>query len=73
MLIAGNWKLFKTQAETRAFCQAFSPPGGVEIVICPPYTSLAVAITEVASSTFPSDGENVTTVVDPGPAGDDGR
>src|SRR5436853_7073773 len=44
MLIAGNWKLFKTQAETRAFCRAFSPPGGVEVVICPPYTSRAAAV-----------------------------
>jgi triosephosphate isomerase (TIM) len=43
MLIAGNWKMFKTQAETRAFCAAFSPPDGVDVVICPPYTSLAVA------------------------------
>ena len=44
MLIAGNWKMFKTQAETRAFCAAFSPPGGVEAVICPPFTSLAAAV-----------------------------
>jgi triosephosphate isomerase len=44
MLIAGNWKMFKTQAETRAFCAAFEPPDGVEAVICPPYTSLAAAL-----------------------------
>jgi len=44
MLIAGNWKMFKTQAETRAFCAAFSPPEGVDVVICPPFTSLAVAV-----------------------------
>jgi triosephosphate isomerase (TIM) len=44
MLIAGNWKMFKTQAETRAFCEAFSPPDGVEVVICPPFTSLATAV-----------------------------
>ena len=43
MLIAGNWKMFKTQAETRAFCEAFEPPAGVEAVICPPATSLAAA------------------------------
>ena len=41
MLIAGNWKMFKTQAETRAFCAAFAPPEGVDVVVCPPYTSLA--------------------------------
>ena len=44
MLIAGNWKMFKTQAETRAFCAAFSAPEGVEAVICPPYTSLSTGV-----------------------------
>jgi triosephosphate isomerase len=44
MLIAANWKMFKTQAETRAFCAAFEPPDGVEAVICPPFTSLAAAV-----------------------------
>jgi triosephosphate isomerase len=44
VLIAANWKMFKTQAETRTFCAAFSPPDGVEVVICPPFTSLAAAV-----------------------------
>src|SRR5436190_11666603 len=44
MLIAGNWKMFKTQAETREFCAAFQPPEGVEVVICPPFTSLGAAV-----------------------------
>jgi triosephosphate isomerase (TIM) len=44
VLIAGNWKMFKTQAETRAFCDAFTPPEGVDVVIAPPFTSLAVAV-----------------------------
>jgi len=44
VLIAGNWKMFKTQAKTRAFCAAFEPPGGVEVVICPPFTSLGAAV-----------------------------
>jgi triosephosphate isomerase (TIM) len=44
VLIAGNWKMFKTQAETRSFCAAFEPPDGVDIVICPPFTSLAAAV-----------------------------
>jgi triosephosphate isomerase (TIM) len=44
VLIAGNWKMFKTQAETRAFCESFTAPDGVEVVIAPPYTSLAVAV-----------------------------
>jgi triosephosphate isomerase len=44
VLIAGNWKMFKTRAETAAFCDAFRPPQGVDVVICPPYTSLSEAV-----------------------------
>jgi triosephosphate isomerase (TIM) len=44
VLIAANWKMFKTQAETRAFCAAFEPPEGVAVVVCPPFTSLAAAV-----------------------------
>src|SRR5919202_5770225 len=36
--------MFKTQAQTRAFCDAFRPPDGVEVVIAPPFTSLSVAV-----------------------------
>jgi triosephosphate isomerase (TIM) len=44
VLIAGNWKMFNGPAETREFCSAFSPPQGVEAVLCPPYVSLAAAV-----------------------------
>jgi len=44
VLIAANWKLYKTQAETRTFCAEFQPPGGVDVVVCPPFTSLAAAV-----------------------------
>ncbi len=44
MLIAGNWKMFKGPAETLEFCAAFRPPDGVEVVLCPPYVSLAAAV-----------------------------
>src|SRR3954447_16785877 len=44
MLIAGNWKMFKGPAEARAFCDAFTPPDGVDVVVCPPYVSLAAAV-----------------------------
>jgi triosephosphate isomerase (TIM) len=43
-LIAANWKMFKTQAETRQFLQMFEPPTGVDVVICPPYTALQAAL-----------------------------
>jgi triosephosphate isomerase (TIM) len=44
MLIAGNWKMYKGPRETREFCDAFSPPAGVEAVLCPPFASLHVAV-----------------------------
>ncbi len=44
MLIAGNWKMFKGPAETREFCAAFRPPDGVDVVLCPPFVSLAAAV-----------------------------
>jgi triosephosphate isomerase len=44
MLVAGNWKMFKGPTETREFCAAFRPPAGVDVVLCPPYVSLAAAV-----------------------------
>jgi triosephosphate isomerase len=55
MLIAGNWKMYKTPEETRAFCAAFRPPDGVEAVLCPPFTSLAEAV----ASGHPTFAQNV--------------
>ena len=44
MLIAANWKMYKGPRETREFLDRFEPPDGVDVVICPPYTSLRVAV-----------------------------
>jgi triosephosphate isomerase (TIM) len=53
-VIAGNWKMYKTQADTRAFFAAFSPlvanSAHCGIVIAPPFTSIAAAI-EAAKGT----------------------
>ena len=47
-VIAGNWKMFKTQAETRAYFDAFKPlvaaTHSCDIIVAPPYTSLGVAV-----------------------------
>jgi triosephosphate isomerase len=44
-LIAGNWKMYKTQREAIAFAVEFVPliedVSGVEAVLCPPFTALA--------------------------------
>ncbi len=44
MLIAGNWKMYKGPSEALAFCRAFVPPEGVEIVVCPPFSALREAM-----------------------------
>ena len=53
-VMAGNWKMYKTLAETRAFFDAFKPlvanANHCDIVIAPPYTSLCVAV-EAANGT----------------------
>lgn len=45
--MAGNWKMYKTPAETKAFFEAFRPLVAKvtdrEIVICPPFTNLEAA------------------------------
>ena len=44
MLIAANWKMYKTAAETAAFFSrwgGFAVPGGREVVFFPPFTLLA--------------------------------
>jgi triosephosphate isomerase (TIM) len=43
-LLAANWKMYKGPRETRAFCEAFQAPEGVEAVLCPSFVSLAAAV-----------------------------
>jgi triosephosphate isomerase len=45
-MIAGNWKMFKGPTETLAFFDGFTAPDGVDVVICPSYVSLEVAVGE---------------------------
>ena len=44
MLIAGNWKMFKGPAQAEGFFAGFEPPEGVDVVLCPPYITLAAAV-----------------------------
>ena len=53
MLIAGNWKMFKGPAEAAGFCRALRDadlPEGVDVVVCPPYVSLAAAAQALAGT-----------------------
>jgi len=42
-LIAGNWKMHKTQAEAREFLASVRPREGVDVAVCVPFTALAAA------------------------------
>jgi len=51
LLIAANWKMYKGRRETREFLEHFEPPAGVDVVICPSFTSLAAAV-ETGRTTY---------------------
>ena len=62
-LIAANWKMHKTVAETEAFLDRFVAAAGelgeAEVVICPPYTSLAVAVDRTRGSAIRVAAQNI--------------
>jgi len=62
-IIAGNWKMNKNAAETTAFIDEFkskvSGVDGVDIVLCPIYTSLAAAVEAAAGSNVAIGAQNV--------------
>ena len=63
MLIAGNWKMFKWPSETAGFCSGlWERLGGlpnVEVVVCPPFTSLAGAVPALAETSIAVFAQNV--------------
>jgi triosephosphate isomerase (TIM) len=63
MLIAGNWKMYKAPAETAEFCvelrRQLSDLDGVDVAVCPPFTSLAVAVQALAGTDIAVAAQNV--------------
>ena len=63
MLIAGNWKMYKGQAETAEFCielkRALADFEAVEVAVCPPFPSLAVAVQILAGTDIAVAAQNV--------------
>jgi triosephosphate isomerase len=61
--VAANWKMHKTRAETAAFLDALLPAGerlvGVEVVVCPPFTSLQTAVERCAGTPVSVAAQNV--------------
>jgi triosephosphate isomerase len=62
-VIAGNWKMFKTAAEARAFVGALAPlvarSNHCDIVICPPFTALAAAVDAIRGSNIEVGAQNI--------------
>ncbi len=61
--MAGNWKMYKTPAETTAFFEKFRPLVATsehcEIVICPPFTNLAAAVEAARESSVRIGAQNI--------------
>ncbi len=62
-LMAGNWKMFKTPAETGAFFEAFLPlvagSAHCDVLLCPPFVNIAAAVAGCAGSAVGVGGQNV--------------
>src|ERR1700737_1751167 len=62
-VIAGNWKMFKTQAETRAFFAAFVPlvsgARHCDIVVAPPFTAISAAVEATRGGNIAIGGQDV--------------
>ncbi|MBV8728292.1 MAG: triose-phosphate isomerase [Acidobacteriia bacterium] len=63
-VMAGNWKMYKTPAETSAFFEEFRPlvaqSEHCEIVVCPPFTNLAAAVEAVRGTRIAVGAQNVS-------------
>jgi triosephosphate isomerase len=61
--MAGNWKMYKTPAETTAFFEKFRPlvekSEHCEVVICPPFTNLSAAVDAVKGGNIRVGAQNV--------------
>jgi len=61
-MVVGNWKMHKGVAETSTFLEALlqaEPPGAVEVVVCPPFTSLPHAAMLLTGSPVGLGAQNV--------------
>jgi len=62
-VIAGNWKMYKTLGDTRAFFSAFAPlvagARHCDIVIAPPFTAISAAVEAAAGTNIAIGGQDV--------------
>ncbi|QLE59265.1 triose-phosphate isomerase [Nostoc sp. TCL26-01] len=64
IVIAGNWKMFKTQAESQEFLQEFLPaledtPQERDVLLCPPFTDLGILSKSLHGSRVQLGAQNV--------------
>jgi len=63
VLIAGNWKMYKGQAETAEFCielkRSLADVEAVDVAVCPPFPSLAVGVQILAGTDIAVAAQNV--------------
>jgi len=62
-LMAGNWKMYKTAAETAAFFEKLRPlvesAAHCDMVICPPFPNLPAAVASVRGTRIGIGGQNL--------------
>ncbi|HUN62978.1 MAG TPA: triose-phosphate isomerase [Candidatus Sulfotelmatobacter sp.] len=62
-VIAGNWKMYKNQKQTRAFFRAFKPLVAeitdCDMVIAPPFTNISAAVKAAKGTTIGISAQNV--------------
>ena len=63
-VIAGNWKMYKTLAETRAFFSAVAPlvasAKHCDIVVAPPFTAISTAVEAAENTIIAIAGQNLS-------------
>ena len=64
VVIAGNWKMHKTQAEAAEFVQALMPqienvPEGRELVLCAPFTALGLLSDKLRNTAVKVGAQNI--------------
>ena len=62
-MMAGNWKMYKTPAETKVFFEKFLPmvaaSNHCDIAICPPFVNLAAALEATTNSNVEIGAQNL--------------
>ena len=73
--MAGNWKMYKTAAETSSFFEKFLPMVAAathaEIAICPPFVNLPAAVHATQGSAVEIGAHQIDAVMRFGPISDD--